>query len=103
MEISAARPPLPKAAVAFNVFNAETILGVAAAVAAKTVRAKSRWAMRGRMGLVIEEHEAILDAIADHDPKRAVQALVAHLNDLQVTIAEAQKANPLYFTDRKTN
>jgi GntR family transcriptional regulator, rspAB operon transcriptional repressor len=59
--------------------------------------------VRGRMGLVIEEHEAVLDAIADHDPKRAVQALVAHLNDLQVTIAEAQKANPLYFTDQRTN
>jgi DNA-binding GntR family transcriptional regulator len=58
--------------------------------------------VRGRMGVVIEEHEAMLDAIADHDPERAVRALNVHLNDLETTIAEAQRANPLYFTDRKT-
>ncbi|WP_448190994.1 GntR family transcriptional regulator [Azospirillum sp. sgz301742] len=54
--------------------------------------------VRGRMSVVISEHEAVLEAIAGHDPDRAVQALTAHLDDLQVTIAEAQKANPLYFS-----
>jgi len=54
--------------------------------------------VRGRMGVVIAEHEAIVDAIADHDPDRAVKALTAHLDDLQVTIVDAQKANPLFFT-----
>ena len=56
--------------------------------------------VRGRMGVVIEEHEAVLDAIAAHDPERANRALTAHFNDLQVTIAVAQMANPLYFSDR---
>jgi len=54
--------------------------------------------LRGRMGRVIEEHEAVVDAIAGRDPDRAVKALTAHLDDLQVTIVEAQKANPLYFS-----
>ena len=54
--------------------------------------------VRGRMSVVVGEHEAVVDAIADHAPDRAVQALTAHLDDLQVTIAEAQKANPLYFS-----
>lgn len=54
--------------------------------------------VRGRMSLVIQEHEAIVDAIADRAPDRAVQALNTHLDDLQVTIAEALKANPLYFS-----
>ncbi len=54
--------------------------------------------VQGRMGVVIKEHEAVLEAIAAHDPDRAVQALDAHLDDLQITIAHAQKANPLYFS-----
>ena len=53
----------------------------------------------GRMPVVIAEHEAILDAIAAHDPAAAARALDSHLDDLQVTIADAQKANPLYFTN----
>ena len=52
----------------------------------------------GRIGAVIAEHEAIAAAIADHDPDRAVAALTAHIDDLQVTIADARKANPLFFT-----
>jgi DNA-binding GntR family transcriptional regulator len=54
--------------------------------------------VRGRMSMVIKEHEAVVDAVADHDPDRADQAITTHLNDLQLTIAEAQKANPLYFS-----
>ena len=52
----------------------------------------------GRMGQVVTEHEAVVDAIADHDADRAAQALTAHLDYLQLTITEAQKANPLYFS-----
>jgi len=53
--------------------------------------------VRGRTEQVIREHEAIVDAIAEHDAAAAAKALTAHLHDLQVTIAEAQKAHPLYF------
>lgn len=54
--------------------------------------------VRGRTALVIREHEAIIDAIADHDPDAAAKALNIHLHDLQISIAEAQKAHPAYFT-----
>jgi DNA-binding GntR family transcriptional regulator len=54
--------------------------------------------VRGRMGRVVVEHEAVVDAIADHDADRAARAITAHLDDLQLTIADAQKAHPLYFT-----
>ncbi|PWC55266.1 GntR family transcriptional regulator [Azospirillum sp. TSO22-1] len=52
----------------------------------------------GRTTLVIREHEAIIDAVAAHDPDGAAQALNTHLHDLQIIIAEAQKAHPAYFT-----
>ncbi|WP_448206977.1 GntR family transcriptional regulator [Azospirillum sp. sgz302134] len=52
----------------------------------------------GRMSVVIKEHTAIVEAVANHDPVAAVRALGDHLDDLQITITEAQKANPLYFT-----
>ncbi|WP_431858280.1 GntR family transcriptional regulator [Azospirillum sp.] len=54
--------------------------------------------VQGRMGVVIEEHEAVVEAVAAHDADRAVKALDTHLDDLQITIAEAQKANPRYFS-----
>ena len=52
----------------------------------------------GRVNAVIAEHTAIVDAIANHDSAAAAKALDDHLDYLQVTIADAQKANPLYFT-----
>ncbi len=59
-----ARPPLPRAAIAFNVFNAETILGVARAVAetghpaymqtsASTVKAYGAAALGGMIAALI--------------------------------------------------
>ena len=52
----------------------------------------------GRIAVVVEEHTAIVDAIANHDPAAAEKALNTHLDDLQITIDDYQKANPLYFT-----
>ncbi|PWC32717.1 GntR family transcriptional regulator [Azospirillum sp. TSO35-2] len=52
----------------------------------------------GRMSKALAEHTAIVAAIADHDPDRAVAALRQHLTDLQLGIADVQRANPLYFT-----
>ena len=52
----------------------------------------------GRIGKAIAEHEAIVDAIAAHDPDRAARALTEHLDDLQLAIGDAQRANPHYFT-----
>ncbi|WP_448192425.1 GntR family transcriptional regulator [Azospirillum sp. sgz301742] len=54
--------------------------------------------VQGRMGQVVAEHAAVVDAIAGHDADRAAQAITAHLDHLQITIAEAQKANPRYFS-----
>ncbi len=54
--------------------------------------------VRGRMGMVVKEHEAIADAVAEHDADRAAEAINLHLHDLQISIADVQKANPLYFT-----
>ena len=56
----------------------------------------------GRMGLVIAEHEAIVDAIAEHDPDRAARALTAHFDELQLTIAEAQQTIPQYFSAQES-
>ncbi|WP_406567463.1 GntR family transcriptional regulator [Azospirillum canadense] len=52
----------------------------------------------GRVPAVIAEHTVIVEAIANHDPDAAAKALDVHLDYLQVTISDAQKANPLYFT-----
>nr|WP_245986788.1 GntR family transcriptional regulator [Azospirillum thermophilum] len=52
----------------------------------------------GRMGKVVLEHEAIVEAVAAHDPEEAARALNIHLDDLQTAIVDAQEANPLYFS-----
>jgi len=52
----------------------------------------------GRVPDVIAEHSVIIEAIANNDPEAAAKAIDLHLDYLQVTIADAQKANPLYFT-----
>lgn len=54
--------------------------------------------LAGRVGAAIAEHEAIVEAIASRDPARAVETLKAHLEHLEVSIAEARAANPEYFT-----
>ncbi|WP_109117520.1 GntR family transcriptional regulator [Azospirillum sp. TSO22-1] len=52
----------------------------------------------GRIGKVIAEHQEIADAIADHDPDRAVAHLNSHLDALDVTIDDFRHAAPIYFT-----
>ncbi|WP_042696095.1 GntR family transcriptional regulator [Azospirillum sp. B506] len=56
----------------------------------------------GRMRTVIAEHEAIVDAIAGHDPDRAEQSLVCHLDNLQITVDDVRNAAPLYFSGSLT-
>ncbi|HYD65864.1 GntR family transcriptional regulator [Azospirillum sp.] len=57
----------------------------------------------GHIGKVIAEHERIVDAIADHDPDRAVAAMVTHLDGLQLTIDDVRHATPLYFSGGPVN
>ncbi|CAO3435663.1 GntR family transcriptional regulator [Azospirillum argentinense] len=52
----------------------------------------------GRLATVIAEHEAIVAAIADHDPDRAVKALGDHIDGLLLTIDDMRHATPLYFS-----
>ncbi len=53
----------------------------------------------GRIAKVIAEHEAIVDAIADHDPDRAMRCLVDHLEGLSLSIDDVRHATPIYFAD----
>ncbi|WP_372399972.1 GntR family transcriptional regulator [Azospirillum sp. HJ39] len=52
----------------------------------------------GRMRTVIAEHEAIVEAIAGHDPDAAERSLVRHLDNLQITVDDVRNAAPLYFS-----
>lgn len=52
----------------------------------------------GRIGFVISEHQAIADAIAEHDADRAVRHLTDHLDGLSITIEDFRNASPIYFT-----
>jgi DNA-binding GntR family transcriptional regulator len=52
----------------------------------------------GRMQRVIEEHQAILDAIAARDPGRAADRVSAHLGALIETFDDIRDVNPGYFT-----
>lgn len=51
----------------------------------------------GRMKLVMEEHSAVLDAIADRDADLAVARMDAHLNKLRLDIAVFRDLSPDYF------
>jgi DNA-binding GntR family transcriptional regulator len=53
----------------------------------------------GRMHLVIEQHRPIVEAIAAHDPTRAVASMIAHLDDLRAGIGDVRDLNPEYFVD----
>jgi len=53
----------------------------------------------GRMDIVLDEHAAMVEAIAGHDPDRAVRALITHLDDMETAIAEAKRNNPFYIQD----
>ena len=51
----------------------------------------------GRMGRVVVEHRAVVDAIAAHDPERAAAAMAAHLDGLSASITDVRDLNPEYF------
>ncbi|MHA1548593.1 MAG: GntR family transcriptional regulator [Alphaproteobacteria bacterium] len=51
----------------------------------------------GRMNLVIEEHSAIVDAVARHDADEAETQMEAHLNKLKFDIAVFRDRWPQYF------
>ncbi len=53
--------------------------------------------VQGRMGAVIAEHEAIVEAIAAHDPDQAARCLADHLDGLLLTIDSVRHTTPLYF------
>jgi DNA-binding GntR family transcriptional regulator len=53
----------------------------------------------GRMGRVLDEHAAIVAAIAAHDPAAAAAAMAAHLEALRASIGDVRDLNPDYFVD----
>ena len=55
----------------------------------------------GRMLGVIEEHEAVLEAIERHDPDRAVEAMDRHIEALEIAVDEIRRLNPSYFVDEE--
>ncbi|MGQ9369294.1 GntR family transcriptional regulator [Azospirillum sp. ST 5-10] len=57
----------------------------------------------GHIAKAIAEHEAIVDAIAAHDPERAARAVSDHLDGLELTIDDIRHATPLYFSRTLTN
>jgi DNA-binding GntR family transcriptional regulator len=53
----------------------------------------------GRMRRVVDEHAAVVEAIAAHDPAAAVAAMTAHLERLRGSIGDVRDLNPGYFVD----
>jgi DNA-binding GntR family transcriptional regulator len=51
----------------------------------------------GRMGRVVDEHAAVVAAIAAGEPDHASAAMTAHLNGLSASIADVRDLNPEYF------
>lgn len=52
---------------------------------------------QGRMQMAIDEHAAVLKAIADRDPDAAAAAMVKHIEGLSIGIARITSMNPDYF------
>lgn len=52
---------------------------------------------KGRMHLIINEHTAVLDAIANHDSDEAVRCMYEHLDKLQLDISVFRDLSPEYF------
>jgi len=51
----------------------------------------------GRMSRVVDEHAAVVAAIAAGEPDQASAAMAAHLNGLSASIADVRDLNPEYF------
>ncbi|MFL6711295.1 MAG: GntR family transcriptional regulator [Massilia sp.] len=53
--------------------------------------------LQGRMGGVLEEHNAVVDAIAAGDPVKAVQAMREHLDHVLPVLELTRQLRPEYF------
>jgi GntR family transcriptional regulator, rspAB operon transcriptional repressor len=51
----------------------------------------------GRMNRVVDEHAAVVAAIASHDPTAAGTAMAAHLDGLSASMRDVRDLNPKYF------
>jgi GntR family transcriptional regulator, rspAB operon transcriptional repressor len=51
----------------------------------------------GRMARVVEEHAAVVEAIATHDEARASDTMASHLDGLSASISDVRNLNPQYF------
>jgi DNA-binding GntR family transcriptional regulator len=52
----------------------------------------------GRLLKVIAEHTAVVEAIAAHDPERAVRSIAAHLDGLRTAVDAVSASHHEYFT-----
>jgi DNA-binding GntR family transcriptional regulator len=52
----------------------------------------------GRLLKVISEHTAVVEAIAAHDPERAVRSIAAHLDGLRTAVDAVSASHHEYFT-----
>jgi DNA-binding GntR family transcriptional regulator len=53
----------------------------------------------GRLVRVISEHTAVVEAIAAHDPERAVRSIAAHLDGLRTAVDAVSASHSQYFTN----
>ena len=53
----------------------------------------------GRLLRVISEHTAVVEAIAAHDPGRAVKSIAAHLDGLRTAVDAVSASHHEYFTN----
>jgi DNA-binding GntR family transcriptional regulator len=53
----------------------------------------------GRMVKVIAEHTAVVEAIAAHDPERAVKSIAAHLDGLRMAVDAVSASHHQYFVN----
>jgi DNA-binding GntR family transcriptional regulator len=51
----------------------------------------------GRIARVIEEHAAVVTAIAQHDSPRAATAMGHHLDGLRISMGDIRRMNPDFF------
>jgi DNA-binding GntR family transcriptional regulator len=51
----------------------------------------------GRIARVIEEHAAVVTAIAQHDAERAAAAMGGHLDGLRISMKDIRRMNPDFF------
>jgi len=53
----------------------------------------------GRVAQVIAEHTAVVEAIAAHDPERAVKSMASHLDGLRMAVDAVSASHRQYFTN----